>query len=110
MKITPYLVPFALFASVVPAVAQEAAPPAPKQVTVRPGLTVTDQDAFAVYVEAKTDNDAGQFARIELWVAIPDVGFVRVTPCDDLAVACDPITVRAEGVNQGDGGALVWGE
>lgn len=109
MNLTPYVLAAALLAPVLPAVAQEAPPPTPKQVTVRPGLTVTDQDVFAVYVTSTTVNEHGQFAGIEVYVVGED-GPQRLTVCDDVVVACEAITVRAEGVNQGDGGALVWGE
>lgn len=104
--ITPYVLAAALLAPVLPAVAQEAPTPAPKQVVVRPGLSVTDQDVFAVYVASTTVNDAGQFASIEVYAALADEGFVRLTPCG-VSVECAPIVVRAEGVNQADGFALV---
>ena len=110
MNLTPYVLAAALLAPVLPAVAQEAPPPAPKQVTVRPGLVVTDQDVFAFYVDATADNDNGQFALVELHVAEADTGFVQVTRCDNIVIICQPFVIRAEGVNQGDGGALVWGE
>lgn len=105
--ITPYVLAAALLAPVLPAVAQEAPAPAPKQIVVRPGLTITDESAFAVYVKSTTVNEKGQFAGVEVYV-ITDDGPQRLTLCDDLVVPCNPITVRAEGVNQGDGGALVW--
>lgn len=107
MKLTTYVLAAALLAPVLPAVAQETPAPAPKQITVRPGLTITDDSAFAVYVTSTTVNEHGQFAGVEMYVMTDD-GPQRLSICDDLVVPCNPITVRAEGVNQGDGGALVW--
>lgn len=93
-------------AAILPARAQETPAPPPKQVTIRPGLTVTDQDAFAVYVDSTVVNDRGSFAGIEVWI-VTDAGPQRLTVCDDLIVDCAPLHVRMEGVNQGDGFALV---
>lgn len=104
--ITPYVLAAALLAPVLPAVAQEAPTPAPKQITVRPGLTITDDSAFAVYVASTTVNDKGQFAGVEVYV-ITDDGPQQLTVCDDVVVPCNPITVRMDGIHQGDGFALV---
>lgn len=89
--------------------AQETPTPEPaRTVTVRPGLTVSDQDVFAVYVSSVTVNGSGQFASVEVYAAVADTGFVRLTPCG-LVVECAPIVVRADGVVQGEGWPLVPG-
>lgn len=88
--------------------AQETPVPEPARVTVRSGLAVSDQDVFAVYVASTTVNEAGQFASLEVYAAIADEGFVRLTPCG-VAVECAPIVVRAADVAQGNGWPLVAG-
>lgn len=87
----------------------EPAATEPKQVAVRPGLTVSDQVLGAVYVTETAVNEAGQWAGVEMYV-LGDEGAIRLTPCDDVRVACAPIHIRAEGVNQGDGFPIVAGE
>ena len=79
----------------------------PQAVQVRPGLTVTDQDAMAGYVIETHVNEHGSFAGIEAWVLDADDGWVQLTRCDNLVVRCEPVTVRMEGVAQGAGFALV---
>lgn len=82
--------------------------PEPKQVEIRPGVSVTDNVPGAFIADWVVTSDKGNFATGPLYFqADPDTGFVRMTPCDDVMVKCEDVTIRAEGISQGETVALV---
>lgn len=60
-----------------------------------------ESTAFAFRVDVTTTTDAGQFATIALCAQTAE-GWTRLTPCDDMAVMCAPVTLRMEDAVQGE--------
>lgn len=86
--------------------AQETPTPEAKQIAVpdHPGETV-DANVPAVFaVDVKVDAPTGLYAIGPMYAQpVPDKGFVRVTPCDNLVVMCQTFTYRMDqSVVQGD--------
>ena len=85
---------------------EPASPPTTGAVTVSVGnpyrVTVPNDEALVAYVGETIVTPHGQFARLIVFGNEADAGLVQLTPCDNIAITCQPLTVRAEGVNQGD--------
>ena len=47
-------------------------------------------------------NGNGSFGYPTLWVRDERYGWLRMTPCDGVVVACETVVVRAEGLIQGE--------
>jgi hypothetical protein len=94
-----------------PALAQDTptpeTTPAANTVTVMVGservpITLPADEAMAAYAWQTHVSPSGQFVTMVAFANVADVGMVQLTPCDNVTVACEAFTVRAEGVNQGD--------
>lgn len=73
---------------------------------VAPGCVVDGDPLGAVCAEVTVANATGSFVGGAFYIQAADRGWVRLTECDDLIVACGLVYVRAEGVAQGDALAI----
>ncbi len=89
-----------------PALAQETTP-TPMTTTVQVGhsgwtVSLPSDEPLVVWAGETFATPAGQFAKVSVFVQTSEGQWVQMTGCDNIAITCETVLMRMDGISQGD--------